>query len=93
MPPYNGITVTGAYITIITTVGNAENVSLEVNPGAVATIGDIQDLEKQIADLQGGEVTVPIVGNHFPVIGQVAPPPSTETVNRIKTCPRCFPGC
>ena len=42
----------GAYITIITTVGNAENVSLEVNPGAVATIGDIQDLEKQIADLQ-----------------------------------------
>ena len=52
MPPYNGITVTGAYITIITTVGNAENVSLEVNPGAVATIGDIQDLEKQIADLQ-----------------------------------------
>lgn len=52
MPPYNGITVTGAYITIITTVGNAENVSLEVNPGAVATIGDIQELEKQIADLQ-----------------------------------------
>ena len=41
----------------------------------------------------GGEVTVPIVGNHFSVIGQVAPPPSTETVNRIKTCPRCFSGC
>ena len=52
MPPYNGITVTGAYITIITTVGNAENVSLEVNPGAVATIGDIQELQKQIADLE-----------------------------------------
>ena len=44
MPPYNGITVSGAYIQLITTVGNADNVSLEVNPGAIATIGDIQYL-------------------------------------------------
>ena len=52
MPAYNGITVSGAYITLITTVGNAENVNLEVNPGAVATIGDIQALEQEIADLR-----------------------------------------
>ena len=52
MPAYNGITVSGAYVQLVTTVGNAENVSLEVDQAAVATIGDIQDLQKQIADLE-----------------------------------------
>lgn len=52
MPPYNGVTVTAAYIQLYTTVGNASNVSLEVNPGAYATIGDIQALEAEIADLK-----------------------------------------
>lgn len=52
MPPYNGITVSGAYVQLVTTVGNADNVSLEVDQAAVATIGDIQDLQKQIADLE-----------------------------------------
>lgn len=52
MPPYNGVTVTAAYIQLYTTVGNADNVSLEVNPGAYATIGDIQALETEIADLK-----------------------------------------
>ena len=52
MPPYNGVTVSAAYIQVYTTVGNAESVSLEVNPGAYATIGDIQALEAEIADLK-----------------------------------------
>lgn len=52
MPPYNGLTVSGAFFKLVTTVGNADNVSLNVDPGAVATIGDIQDLQEQIADLQ-----------------------------------------
>lgn len=52
MPAYNGITVSGAYVQLVTTVGNAENVSLEVDMAAVATIGDIKDLQKQIADLE-----------------------------------------
>lgn len=52
MPPYNGITVSGAYVTLVTTVGNAENVSLRVDQAAVATIGDIEDLQQQISDLQ-----------------------------------------
>lgn len=52
MPPYNGVTVSAAYIQLYTTVGNAESVSLEVNPGAYATIGDIQELEAEIADLK-----------------------------------------
>lgn len=52
MPAYNGITVSGAYVQLVTTVGNADNVSLEVDQAAVATIGNIQDLQKQIADLE-----------------------------------------
>lgn len=47
MPPYNGVTVSAAYIQLYTTVGNAESVSLEVNPGAYATIGDIQELDEK----------------------------------------------
>ena len=60
MPPYNGITVSGAYIQLVTTVGNADNVNLEVNPGAIATIGDIQYLQEQlnelVHDLMCGEI-------------------------------------
>ena len=52
MPPYNEVTVSAAYIQLYTTVGNSESVSLEVNPGAYATIGDIQALEAEIADLK-----------------------------------------
>lgn len=52
MPPYNGVTVTGAYLQLITTVGNASSVSLDVDPGAYATIGDVQQLESEIADLK-----------------------------------------
>jgi len=52
MPPYNGITVSGAYVKLVTTIGNAENVSLNVDQAAVATIGDIQELEKEISDLR-----------------------------------------
>lgn len=68
MPPYNGITVSGAYIQLVTTVGNADNVSLEVNPGAIATIGDIQDLQNQINEIEafigmgeaGGHITASV---------------------------------
>ena len=52
MPPYNGVTVSGAYFKLVTTVSNASNVSLNVDPAAVATIGDIVDLQNQISDLQ-----------------------------------------
>lgn len=52
MPPYNGITVSGAFFKLVTTVSNSDNVTLEVDPAAVATIGDIQYLQEQITDLQ-----------------------------------------
>lgn len=52
MPPYNGVTVSGAYVQLVTTVGNADNVSLEVDAAAIATIGDIQELQKDVAQAQ-----------------------------------------
>ncbi len=55
MPAYNGVTVSGAYIHLVTTVGNAENVYLDVNHAAVATIGDLQELKKAIAEIQLAE--------------------------------------
>ena len=51
MPAYNGATVSGAYIQLVTTVGTAENVSLEVDSGAYATMGDIRTLEEKIGEL------------------------------------------
>lgn len=53
MPPYNGRTTSGAFFRLVTTIGNAKNVTLQVNPSAVATIGDIQDLQEQVNDLKG----------------------------------------
>lgn len=52
MPPFNGVSTSGAFLKLITTVSNADDVTIEVDPAAVATVGDIQDLQKQISDLQ-----------------------------------------
>lgn len=51
MPPYNGITVSGAYLKLVTTVSNASNVSMTVDPAAVATVGDINALQAEITDI------------------------------------------
>lgn len=52
MPPFNNRTPSGAQFKLTTTVGNAENVTLQIDPSAVATIGDIKRLETKLNDLQ-----------------------------------------
>jgi len=52
MPPYNGVTVSGAYLKLVTTVSNASNVTMNVDPAAVATVGDINALQAEITDIQ-----------------------------------------
>ncbi len=52
MPPYNGVSTSGAFLKLVTTVQNASNVTVTVDPAAVATVGDIQDLQNQIDELQ-----------------------------------------
>lgn len=51
-PPFNGKSTSAAYFKLVTDIGNADEVYLEVDPAGVATIGDVQELEAQIADLQ-----------------------------------------
>lgn len=48
VPAFGGITVSGAYIQLTTTVSNAENVTVEVDNSVFATIGNIADLQQQI---------------------------------------------
>lgn len=48
MPAFGGITVSGAYIQLVTTVSNTENVTLEVDNSVFATIGNIVELQEQI---------------------------------------------
>lgn len=52
MPPFNNRTPSGAQFKLTTTVGNAENVTLQIDPSSVATIGDINRLETSLNDLQ-----------------------------------------
>ena len=52
MPAYNGVTVSGACIKLVTTVGNAENVSLEADPGVYATVGEIKELRESVDGIE-----------------------------------------
>ena len=52
VPAFSGITVSGAYIQLSTTVSNAENVTVEVDNSVFATIGNIKDIQEQIDALK-----------------------------------------
>lgn len=51
MPPNNGVTLSSAFINLIYAVGNSDNVSLNVDPGCFATIGDLKEIERQMKHL------------------------------------------
>lgn len=53
MPPYNGVTVSGGYFKFVISVGAASQVTLTVDPAGYASIGDVQQLQSEIADLKG----------------------------------------
>ena len=65
MPPFNGKTTSGAFFRITTTIGNADNLNVQVNPSAVATIGEINDLQKQIDGLmtKANEIESGVINN------------------------------
>ncbi len=52
MPAYNGITVSGARIQFVTTVGNSNNISLLVDPAGMVSV---ELLEKKIAEHNNSE--------------------------------------
>ncbi len=47
MPAYNGITISGARMQFVTTVGNSDNISITVDPAGMASI---ELLERKIAE-------------------------------------------
>lgn len=53
MPPYNNVTVSGGYFKFLVTVGAAEQVTLTVDPAGYASIGDVQTLQADIANIKG----------------------------------------
>ena len=53
MPPYNGVGVSSLLINMVTTVSNAANVTVTVDPAAAATVSQVMDLQAQVDDLKG----------------------------------------
>lgn len=60
MPAYNGATMSGIILTLVTTVGNAKSVSLEVNPAGIATLKDVQAVQTDVQSIKAqlGECSV-----------------------------------
>lgn len=60
IPAYNGATMSGIILTLVTTVGNAESVSLEVNPAGIATLKDVQTVQEDVQSVKAqlGECSV-----------------------------------
>lgn len=51
MPPYNGVTVSGALVQLVTTVGNADNISFDIDPAGTATITRLnEEISKHNSD-------------------------------------------
>lgn len=51
MPPYNGVSVSGAYFEFVVTIGNASQVELAVDPAGYASIGDLQEVQEDMVDV------------------------------------------
>ncbi len=57
MPAYNGIGVSSAMFDLYVTVGNAENVSVEINSGAYATVTMLEDVRSiALGNNEGGKI-------------------------------------
>lgn len=48
MPPYTGVTVSGAIVTMTTVVSNSEDVNITVDPAAVATVDMVDGLDVRV---------------------------------------------
>lgn len=53
MPAYNNVGVSSLLVNMVTAIGNAANVSVSVDPAALATVTQVQNLQDQIDDLKG----------------------------------------
>ena len=52
MPPADGSAISSIMVDLHTTVENSDNVSLEVNPNAIATVQMVNDVKAELADVK-----------------------------------------
>ena len=73
MPPNNGISSSSLMINLLTVTSNASNVTLDVDPGAVATINNINELTTEINNVKSfvGYSEKGILGVEWDVVNQV----------------------
>ena len=73
MPPNNGISSSSLMINLLTVTSNASNVTLDIDPGAVATINNINQLTTEINNVKGfvGYSEKGILGVEWDVVNQV----------------------
>lgn len=57
MPPYNGVGVSSLMIDLITVVGNSDNVKVEVDPTAFATVAQIIEVNEHLTALDNTIIT------------------------------------
>jgi len=53
IPPNNGISASSILIDLITVISNASNVTINIDPNAVATITDLNVVKAEISDVKG----------------------------------------
>ncbi|MCK9445028.1 MAG: phage tail protein [Tissierellaceae bacterium] len=53
MPPDNGISSSSLMINLLTVTSNAANITINIDPNAVATINDINQLNEEISNVKG----------------------------------------
>lgn len=58
MPPYNGVTLSALDVEMVTAVGNAENISLEVDPAAAVTVEQLNAVRSRVEALEGSMANI-----------------------------------
>ena len=53
MPAYNNVGVSSLLVNMVTAIGNADNVSVTVDPSAVATVAQLQEVQSEVDDVKG----------------------------------------
>lgn len=58
MPPFNGTTLSAIDVEMVTAVGNAEGISLEVDPAAAVTVEQLNSVRNRVSALEEGMANI-----------------------------------
>lgn len=71
LPAYNGTTLSGVNIQLVTTVGNSENISLETDPAAVATLKTVKERLSAFVELSENETPKENTRVHLLIVDKI----------------------